>query len=57
MISQQAINEEESMISTVRKHPSYLASILGALALFTLSTTSVLVEARDTAALKALELQ
>ena len=45
------------MISTVRKHPSYLASILGALALFTLSTTSVLVEARDTAALKALELQ
>ena len=45
------------MISTVRKHPSYLASILGALALFTLSTTSVMVEARDTAALKALELQ
>lgn len=42
---------------TARKHPSYLATALGALALFALSTTSVMVEARDTAALKAMELQ
>lgn len=45
------------MISTARKHPSYMASMLGALALLTLSTLSFTVQARDTAALKALELQ
>jgi glutaminase len=45
------------MISSVRKTPSYLVSLLGVLALFTLSTMSVTVESRDSAALKALELQ
>lgn len=45
------------MISTARKHPPYMASIVGVLALLTLSTMSVMVQARDTAALKALELQ
>lgn len=45
------------MMITARKHPSYFASVLGALALFTLSTMSVMVQARDTAALKAIELQ
>jgi len=45
------------MMITAKKHPSYFASVLGALVLFTLSTMSVMVQARDTAALKAIELQ
>ena len=39
------------------QQPSFLAAMLGALALVVLSTTSTMVEARDTAALKAMELQ
>lgn len=45
------------MSSTARKQPPYMASILGALAIVTLSTMSGMVQARDTAALKAMELQ
>ena len=42
------------MITTASKYRSYIASILGAVALLTMSA---MVQARDTAALKALELQ
>ena len=40
-----------------RQHPSFLAAMLGALLLAALGTTSTMVEAHDTAALKAMELQ
>lgn len=44
-------------MSTVKKQSPYLASLVGALALFAFSSISLMAEARDTAMLKALELQ